>query len=222
MAARTCLAAQSGVSHCFRRIRTRRHPEDSHPSRAPHRSGSAPTTAGRPVRLELIFDSSRTPGHRCRLSRGGGWGVSARRCLATDHRPVGFPTAAPAHGRDPCGQPGPPIVRCVVTEQVKTLRMSMSEMGAFCKPSRKRPFIAPICPSETRLQPVTQFHVSSHHEIAVPIRRPLPRMRDNHHGQHDSRAPARPQDAAAEAGAVLSETPGRRCGLEHHVNPVVG
>jgi hypothetical protein len=79
---------------------------------------SAPAAAVRPVRLELSPSTS---------ARADARGVAAPRCLATDHRPVGFLTAAPAHGRDHCGHPGPPIVRCVVTEQAKTLRMS--EMG---------------------------------------------------------------------------------------------
>jgi hypothetical protein len=96
----------------------RRHPEDSHPPRAPDRGVGAPAAAVRPVRLELSPSTS---------ARADARGVSARRCLATDHRPVGFPTAAPAHGRDHCGHPGRPIVRCVVTEQAKTLRTS--EMG---------------------------------------------------------------------------------------------
>src|SRR5262245_56277547 len=93
-----------------------------------------------------------------------------------DHRPVGFPTAAPAPG-GPLRPPGPPIVRYVVTEQAKlcerpgwglvtgygageTLRTS--GMGAFCKPSRKRPFIANICSRSPRAATLhTARHVPS-------------------------------------------------------------
>ena len=58
--------------------------------------------------------------------------MDAARSRATVNRPTGI--ARPTT-----------LVRCVVTGQVKTLRMSLPEMGSFCKPSRKRPFVAPIC-----------------------------------------------------------------------------
>src|SRR5262249_31802888 len=41
----------------------------------------------------------------------------------------------PAPREDPCGRPGPPIVRCVVTEQANTRRTS--GMGGFGKLSQK-------------------------------------------------------------------------------------
>jgi hypothetical protein len=51
-----------------------RHPEDSHPPRAPDRGVGAPAAAVRPVRLEL-----KSAACRCRLSRADARGVSAGR-----------------------------------------------------------------------------------------------------------------------------------------------
>src|SRR5262245_58784167 len=112
----------------------RRDPEDSHAPRAPDRGVSAPAAAVRPVRLELSPSTGAgpTPG-----------GVSARRCLATDHRPVGFPTAAPAQRENPSATPTRRL--CAV------LLRSTRELGARPRWGRsvslrgKRPFIAPIC-----------------------------------------------------------------------------
>src|SRR5262245_48602874 len=54
--------------------------------------------------------------------------ASAKTTVSADGGPG--PTGGPLR------PPGPPIVRCLVTEQAKTLRTS--EMEAFCKPSRKK------------------------------------------------------------------------------------
>src|SRR5262249_35316377 len=47
------------------------------------------------------------------------------------------PDGGPGPPAAPRGHPGSPIVRSVVTERAKMRRTS--GMGAFCKPSRKRP-----------------------------------------------------------------------------------
>jgi hypothetical protein len=68
------------------------------PLRAPDRGGGAPATAVRPVRLELSPSTG---------ARADARGVSARRCLATDHRPVGFLTVAPGPTGGPLRPPRP-------------------------------------------------------------------------------------------------------------------
>ena len=65
------------------------------PPRAPEAS-AAPAGSVRAVQLDLRPPTG---------DRGDARDVFARRCLASDHRPVGFPTAAPLPRQGLCGPP---------------------------------------------------------------------------------------------------------------------
>src|SRR5262249_702710 len=71
--------------------------------------------------------------------------VSAQRCLATDHRPVGFPTAAPAHGWTPAATPARRLCAALLRRSGRKLGEGpgWGVLSAFAEPGASSRLSAP-------------------------------------------------------------------------------
>ena len=125
----------------------------SPPSRTPWSSGRfSPTSGSRPTcrppgHRRLICSAGVDPVRRRRLSRADAGGASPRPSLAVAQAGLGAATRGLATWGGHSGRPGPPIVRCVVTEARRADRRAGQRalLGAKGKYPHCPVYLQPVC-----------------------------------------------------------------------------